>query len=127
MLLGAAGANGLAFALTHRNSPLELLDLRLNIIGNQGVTDLCSALTNSEHLQELIVASCGFTEEGAIKFGHMLQQNTTLQALDVSNNYFGEVCCIDSVGKLWLRKVNCCGSTQLFTHQIVQLEVDLRN
>jgi Ran GTPase-activating protein (RanGAP) involved in mRNA processing and transport len=92
VLLGAAGANGLASAMTHRNSPLELLDLRLNAIGNQGVTDLCSALTNSEHPQELILASCGFTEEAAIKIGHMLQQNTALQALDISNNCLGEVC-----------------------------------
>ncbi|KDR15318.1 T-complex-associated testis-expressed protein 1 [Zootermopsis nevadensis] len=89
--IGAAGASGLASALTHRSSPLKLLDLRLNVIGNQGVTDLCSVLTNSEHLQALILVSCGFTEQAAIKIGHMLQQNTSLQALDVSNNYLGEV------------------------------------
>jgi hypothetical protein len=92
VLLGAAGANGLAIALTHSTSPLELLNLRLNVIGNQGVIDVCSALANSEHPQELILASCGFTEEGAMKLGQVLRQNATLQALDVSNNNFGEVC-----------------------------------
>jgi Ran GTPase-activating protein (RanGAP) involved in mRNA processing and transport len=91
VLPGAAGATGLAYALTCIGSPLELLDLRLNIIGNQGVIDLCSALASSDRPQELIVAGCGFTEEAAIKVGQMLQQNTTLQALDVSNNYLGEV------------------------------------
>jgi Ran GTPase-activating protein (RanGAP) involved in mRNA processing and transport len=91
MLLGAAGANGLAYALSHIASPLKLLDLRLNSIGNQGVIDLCSALENSGHPQELVLAGCGFTEEAGIKLGQMLQQNTTLQALDVSNNNLGEV------------------------------------
>ncbi|XP_023705077.1 dynein regulatory complex subunit 5 [Cryptotermes secundus] len=89
--IGAAGANGLACALSHIASPLKLLDLRLNHIGNQGVTDLCSALANSEHPQELILAGCGFTEETGIKLGQMLQHNTTLQALDISNNNLGEV------------------------------------
>lgn len=91
ILLGAAGANGLAYALSRITSPLKLLDLRLNPIGNQGVTDLCSALANSEHPQELILAGCGFAEETGIKLGQMLQQNTTLQALDISNNNLGEV------------------------------------
>lgn len=91
MLSGAAGATGLAYALRSIGSPLELLDLRLNIIGNQGVIDLCSALASIDCPQELILAGCGFTEEAAIMVGQMLQQNTTLQALDVSNNYLGEV------------------------------------
>jgi Ran GTPase-activating protein (RanGAP) involved in mRNA processing and transport len=55
------------------------------------VIDLCSALTSNNCLKELILAGCGFTEEAAIKVGQMLQQNTTLQALDVSNNWLGEV------------------------------------
>lgn len=91
MLSGAAGATGLACGLTHIGSPLELLDLRLNIIGNEGVIDLCSTLASSDCPKELILAGCGFTEEAAIKVGQMLQQNTTLQALDVSNNCLGEV------------------------------------
>jgi Ran GTPase-activating protein (RanGAP) involved in mRNA processing and transport len=91
ILLGAAGANGLAYALSCIASPLKMLDLRLNSIGNQGVIDLCSALANSGHLQELILAGCGFTEETGIKLGQMLEQNTTLQALDISNNNLGEV------------------------------------
>jgi hypothetical protein len=91
MVLGVAGANGLAYALSHVASPLKLLDLRLNSIGNQGVIDLCSALASSRRPQELILAACGFTEETGIKFGRMLQQNSTLQALDISNNYLGEV------------------------------------
>ena len=91
VLSGAAGATGLACALKCLGSPLELLDLRLNIIGNQGVMDLCSALESSDHPQELILAGCGFTEEAAVKVGQMLQQNTTLQALDVSNNNVGKV------------------------------------
>lgn len=91
MLSGAAGATGLACALTCTGSPLELLDLRLNIIGNKGVIDLCSALASSGCPRELILAGCGFNEEAAIKVGQMLQQNTTLQALDVSNNCLGEV------------------------------------
>lgn len=91
MLSGAAGASGLAYALTRISSPLELLDLRLNIIGNEGVIDLCSALASSVCPKELILAGCGFAEEAAVKVGQMLQQNTTLQALDVSNNCFGEV------------------------------------
>lgn len=91
MLSGAAGATGLAHALTCIGSPLELLDLRLNIIGNEGVIDLCSALASSDCPKELILAGCGLTEEAAIKVGQMLQQNTTLQALDVSNNCLGEV------------------------------------
>ena len=91
MLSGAAGATGLAYALTCIVAPLELLDLRLNTIGNEGVIHLCSALASSDCPQELILAGCGFTEEAAIKVGQMLQQNTTLQALDVSNNCLGEV------------------------------------
>jgi len=91
VLSGAAGATGLAYGLTHIGSPLELLDLRLNIIGDEGVIDICSALASSDCPKELILAGCGFTEEAAIKVGQMLQQNTTLQALDVSNNCLGEV------------------------------------
>lgn len=91
MLSGAAGATGLACGLTCTGSPLELLDLRLNIIGNEGVIELCSALASSDCPKELILAGCGFTEEAAIKVGQMLQQNTTLQALDVSNNCLREV------------------------------------
>jgi hypothetical protein len=91
MLLGAVGANGLAYGLLHIASPLKLLDLRLNSIGYQGIIDLCSALSNSGHPQELILAGCSFTEETGIKLSQMLQQNTTLLALDISNNNLGEV------------------------------------
>jgi hypothetical protein len=91
MLLGAVGADGLAYGLSHIASPLKLLNLRLNNIGNQGLINLCSALANSGHPQELILAGCGFTDETGIELGQMLQQNTSLQALDISNNSLGEV------------------------------------
>jgi hypothetical protein len=108
VLLGTAGASGLASALTQACSPLESLDLRLNAIGNQGVIELCSALLNNEHLLELILAGCGFTEEAAIKLGQMLQQNTILQALDVSNNNLGKVN-LYVVLTAQESHLNCCG------------------
>ncbi|PSN49122.1 T-complex-associated testis-expressed protein 1 [Blattella germanica] len=89
---GAKGVGGLAYALSQRTCcPLQLLDLRLNVIGDEGVIDLCSALVTSKYPQELNLAGCGFTETAAIKLGQMLQQNYTLLSLDVSNNNLGEV------------------------------------
>ncbi|XP_069684796.1 dynein regulatory complex subunit 5-like isoform X1 [Periplaneta americana] len=89
--IGPIGSNGLAYALQQQGSPLDLLDLRLNHIGDTGVIDLCAALAKSRYPRELILAGCGLTEKAAIRLGQMLQQNSTLQALDVSNNHLGEI------------------------------------
>ncbi|XP_067000545.1 dynein regulatory complex subunit 5 [Anabrus simplex] len=90
--IGPKGVSGIAYALQQpEGCPLEYLNLRLNLIRDEGVEDLCSGIAHSNRPQDLNLAGCGIEEKGIIKIGQLLQQSSTLHYLDLSNNHLGEV------------------------------------
>lgn len=86
----AEGAQGLAFALTLNDSaPLETLDLKFNLIGEEGGRYIAAGLSKSMYPQHMILAGCGLGEEAGNDIVDMLRYNTTLVTLDLTNNNLG--------------------------------------
>ncbi|XP_046382493.1 dynein regulatory complex subunit 5 isoform X2 [Ischnura elegans] len=92
-LIGPSGIQGISFALA-KSPPLVHLDLRLNSnIGNEGGMFLCSALSQNDKLEKLILAACGLGSDAGKLMGETLKVNPALCELDLSSNDIGELFC----------------------------------
>lgn len=69
--------------------PLEILVLRNNRIGNDGVVAIASGLSLNSSLKRLDLSVNLITDLGAEFLANVVSLNATLEALDVSNNKFG--------------------------------------
>ncbi|KAG8323661.1 T-complex-associated testis-expressed protein 1 [Homalodisca vitripennis] len=89
-LIAAEGAQGLAYALTAiEKAELETLDLKFNLIGEEGGKYISTSLAKSRYPQHLILAGCGLGEEAGRDLVNMLKVNTTLATMDLTNNALG--------------------------------------
>lgn len=85
------GAQGLAYALAQREgAQLETLDLKFNLVGDEGGQYLATALAKSEFPNHLILAGCGLKQAAGEDLVKMLRVNNTLRTLDLTNNPLGE-------------------------------------
>lgn len=62
------------------------LDMSNNDLGDAGVKELCFALQRTKVLQRLTLQHCRITDAGAIQLINILRENSTLMALDITNN-----------------------------------------
>lgn len=69
--------------------PLEMLVLRNNRIGNDGVVAIASGLSANSKLKRLDLSVNLIKDLGAEFLANVISRNATLEALDVSNNKFG--------------------------------------
>lgn len=86
--IGGRGGEGIGYALTKDTCcPMRHLDLRLNPLGHIGVMGLFRALVRVQKVEELIISGVGFGDETGIRLGAVIQLNSALKLLDVSNNW----------------------------------------
>lgn len=83
------GARGLAHALTLEETKLETLDVKFNLIGEEGGQYFATALAKSMHPQHLILSGCGLGKISGRDITQMLVVNDYLLTLDISNNDLG--------------------------------------
>lgn len=89
--IGVLGAEGIGFALLMPNCGLITLDLRLNRLNHDGAMGIMRALVRSDKLEELSMAGCLFDDdETPVRVGQMLQLNSSLRKLDISNNWLDD-------------------------------------
>ncbi|XP_054261162.1 dynein regulatory complex subunit 5-like [Macrosteles quadrilineatus] len=89
-LITAEGAQALAFALTMEDSAnLETVDLKFNLIGDEGGRHIAAGLSKSKYPEHMILAGCGLRKEAGDDLVDMLRFNDTLVTLDLTNNDLG--------------------------------------
>ncbi|CAH0556470.1 unnamed protein product [Brassicogethes aeneus] len=87
--LGSFGAKTLCYGLSQPSCKLNLLDIRLNKISNEGANFIMQTLAIKDVILEtLIISSCGITKNFGLQ--EMIKSNTSIQMLDISNNSIGE-------------------------------------
>ncbi|VEN44616.1 unnamed protein product [Callosobruchus maculatus] len=88
--IGQIGSEGISYALTlDKCARIHELNLRLNPLGHEGVMGVLRALVRCDIPKELIISGCNFEEETPWKLCRMIKHNTTLEGLDISNNWLG--------------------------------------
>jgi Ran GTPase-activating protein (RanGAP) involved in mRNA processing and transport len=92
---GTTGALSLASGIASCPA-LTSLDVSWNGLGEAGGIRFGELLTTTSRLRRLNVANCRMTAPAALVFADALRFNSTLIALDLSNNPFGEA----GVGRL---------------------------
>jgi hypothetical protein len=94
------GAAHLAGAL-RVNTSLQVFKLSWNPIWNAGVFSLTEALMNHPNIRVLHLIGCGMDEsEGAAAVGRLLEENATIEELDLSFNEIDDAGCIALVDGL---------------------------
>jgi len=102
----AAGARALAHALAVDTCALRSLDLRLNYIGDEGVTQLCAVLTvHNRTVTSLNISSNLCTVASASALADMLRHNDVITSVDVTANH------LDVSDNLRHLYVDFCGLT----------------
>ena len=71
------------------NKGLLTLDLRDNDIGSEGAAFIADALQSGSKLRQLILSGCNIEPKGAIEILNSLT-NTTVETLNLSDNYIGD-------------------------------------
>lgn len=86
------GVSALAFIVTQSySSPIESLNLRCNAFGDGGLKFLASALVREKPvINTLNLSCCNLSEESGIFLGEVLNRNSILVDVDLSNNHLGE-------------------------------------
>lgn len=80
----------MSYAILQNHCEVKVINLRLNLFGDQGVKFLLAALEKGgTNVKSLSIPGCGITEK--TYFSKMLCKNNTLEKLDISNNRIGEV------------------------------------
>lgn len=100
LFLGLDGLKALCYGLSCRSCKLNLLDIRLNHICNDGANFIMKTLAFKDvNLKTLIISSCGITKIPYME--EMIKVNRNLQTLDISNNNIGEVM-LHFIYMLWI-------------------------
>nr|XP_015836066.1 PREDICTED: T-complex-associated testis-expressed protein 1 isoform X2 [Tribolium castaneum] len=87
--IGAKGIEAISYAICSPTCNLKSLDLKLNPISQRGVEILMKPLTlSARKLKILHLNACGVGPISAL--GEMIEHNSHLEHLDLSNNPFGE-------------------------------------
>lgn len=72
-----------------QSSPLKSLNMRDNLLGNEGVSKLAEALQNNNSLTRLDLAGNSISDIGVINLSTIIPNNRTLTHLDLQRNPFG--------------------------------------
>lgn len=94
--IGGTGGIGIGFALTQESCcPLETLDLRLNPLGHEGTMGILRAVVrkNTVNIKELSLAGCLFEDDTGLRVAQMIGMNSSIERLNVSNNWFDHTAC----------------------------------
>ncbi|KAJ8921731.1 hypothetical protein NQ315_010641 [Exocentrus adspersus] len=90
-LIRNTGAEGIGYIMTRpKRANLEVLNLRLNPLGTDGVMNILRALVRCDIPKELSLSGCQFKEDTIPKVALMLKMNESLKKLDISNNWIGK-------------------------------------
>ncbi|KAJ8976667.1 hypothetical protein NQ317_004685 [Molorchus minor] len=85
------GAEGIGFTLLQEScAQLDVLNLRLNPLGNEGTLGIMRALVRCDIPKEVSMSGVLFDDDTPMKVGKMIKINKGLKKLDLSNNWFGE-------------------------------------
>jgi hypothetical protein len=85
------GAGELARALSHPHTILKFLNLSGNNIGDNGASDLFSALEMNEGLQSLFLNENRIGDEGAIALANVIRKNKSLREIYLWDNQITDV------------------------------------
>eukprot|EP00002_Diphylleia_rotans_P037753 TRINITY_DN8475_c0_g1_i1.p1 TRINITY_DN8475_c0_g1~~TRINITY_DN8475_c0_g1_i1.p1 ORF type:complete len:1578 (+),score=343.17 TRINITY_DN8475_c0_g1_i1:333-5066(+) len=80
------GAAALATLIESKSMKLAYLELESNMIGPEGATSLCDALSSSNSLISLQLRRNVLGDEGVRMIAHMLCQNDSIQELGLASN-----------------------------------------
>ena len=84
--IASRGVEDFSRALRVYNSSLEKLDITLNILRDQGISNVAEALKQNEQLKELWMGGCGLTDKGAASLASALTINNSLKMLHIGGN-----------------------------------------
>jgi Ran GTPase-activating protein (RanGAP) involved in mRNA processing and transport len=88
--VGTKGIEALCYAICHKTCNLRSIDLKLNAIGENGINLLMQPLTmGARKMKKLYLGGCSLGHIPSI--GKMIEHNSSLEHLDLSNNSLGEV------------------------------------
>ena len=68
-----------------RNNVVRVLDIHCNNIGDDGAVCIATALRVNVFLQNVNMASCGFSDVALFQIGEAMKKNRTLRILNVGN------------------------------------------
>ncbi|XP_068904542.1 dynein regulatory complex subunit 5-like [Tenebrio molitor] len=87
--IGTKGIEALCYAICHKICNLRSIDLKLNAIGENGINLLMQPLTmGARKMKKLYLGGCSLGHIPSI--GKMIEHNSSLEHLDLSNNSLGE-------------------------------------
>ncbi len=72
--------------LKNNNRKLKVLNLSKQVLTNEIIHSLCTALSGNTHLKYLCVDNCNIDDDKAEILSHMLEKNTGLLTLSLANN-----------------------------------------
>lgn len=85
--IGVQGATALAAVMFDRGCVIENLDLSGNRFGDKAMGALSVAMGSSRRLQRLALRDCDLGDVGGISIAEALQDNRSLESLDISWNH----------------------------------------
>ncbi|KAF5294681.1 hypothetical protein FQA39_LY02813 [Lamprigera yunnana] len=89
--IGSKGTEAIGWALLEPTCcPIVRLDLRTNPLNHAGAMGILRALVRGTGLKELSLGSCRIDNETVLRIAQMLSLNSTIEILDLSNNWCGE-------------------------------------
>ncbi|KAJ3654632.1 hypothetical protein Zmor_013807 [Zophobas morio] len=95
--IGTKGMEALSYVICQSACRLSTLDLKLNPIGNEGANHLMKPLTiGVRNIKNLYLSGCGIRHLPSL--GEMIEHNSSLEQLNLSNNSLGE-----EMGKILLQ------------------------
>ncbi|KAI5740130.1 hypothetical protein M8J76_000742 [Diaphorina citri] len=103
--IGTVGAQEIASSLLHPKCRLIYLSLKLNEIQDGGAREIALSLEKNTTLVQLCLAGCSFGPATFVQFGETLKVNSTLQAVDLSNNTIDMESCFALIEGLNSNKV----------------------
>jgi len=80
-----------ALAATTRKAVVRTLDLRKNVLDDEGCEELATLLELDEHIQHVILCSNRIGGHGAATLGNAVRYNKNIKEWDLSGNFIGDI------------------------------------
>lgn len=121
--IGDVGANALCYAIC-KNCALSVLDLKLNPISQKGADALMKSLAlGARNIKKLFLNGCGI--KNSFLIGEMIEHNSTLECLDISNNALGKVSWIFQLCFCFFRKLDIRVTKTFVNYNFLRLKCNL--
>ena len=105
------------FADILKNYDISKLDLRKNIIGNEGIKELCKGISETTSLMHIDLGSNDITSDGANYFFSKIQDNQYLYSINMAN--------VDGLHRNRLGSNGCKGLNKLLKYNKVLSMIDI--